>query len=123
MSLRPDSGREKVTAGKRNRKVLVERGTQTQDESGSPVTTWSKLWGGWASWRRASARETLAAAEVSAEVTDIFELPWSNAAGSITPLDRLTFKGKVYNIAEATEINVREGVTIRASARSETPAE
>lgn len=121
MTLRPDSGRERVTAGKRNRKVLVERGTSTQDEYGSPVTTWATLWGGWASWRRAGARETLAAAEVGATVTDVFDLPYTPTSKDITPEDRLIYDGKTYDIAEAAEIGFHEGVTVKASARVETP--
>jgi SPP1 family predicted phage head-tail adaptor len=109
-----------IPAGKRNRRVTVERFTPTQDPgSGQNVETWATLATLWASWRRASARETLAASEISAQVTDIFELPWTTTTDTITPLDRLTFKGRTYNIAEATEINLREGVLIKASARAE----
>lgn len=122
-NLRPDSARDRITAGKRNRKVLVERFTMTgQDEFGANIEEWVTLWGGWAGWRRASARETLAAAEVGATVTDIFDLPYTSTSKTITPLDRLVYEERTYGIEEATETGYREGMAVKASARAETAA-
>lgn len=119
MSLRPDSGREQVTAGKRNRHLVIERVTMSQDEYGSPVESWATHWGGWGNWRRAGARETLAAAEIGAAVTDIFALPFSSLTKAITPKDRLQFEGRTYDIAESTELGARDGVIIKAVARAD----
>lgn len=119
MSLRPESGRDWITAGKRNRRVTIERKTVTQDEFGSPVEVWSPLKTVMASWRRATARETLASSEVAGAITDVFGLPWSETIGTITVLDRLIFDNRTYDIAEATEIGFREGMAIKAIARAE----
>lgn len=72
-----------------------------------------------ASWRRASAREVLAAAEIQATVRDVFVVRWSTATATITPEDRLVYEGREYNLAEATEIGRREGMMLRGSARAE----
>lgn len=105
---------------KLDRRVTIRRATLSQDPgSGEMVETWADLATVFASWRRASARETLAAAEVSAEVTDVFTVRWSSVTGSVTPKDRVVYEGKTYNISEASEIGRREGVMIRGAARAE----
>ena len=118
--LRPDNVRARVTAGKLDRRITIRRATTAQDSgSGEMIETWADLTTVSASWRRASARETLAAAEISAEVTDIFECRWSPVTATITPQDRIVYGGKTYNIAEATEIGRREGMMLRGNARAE----
>jgi len=120
--LRPDYVRDRVTAGKLDRQIRLERFTSTQDPgSGETVETWHTLGPDSiaASRRRASARETLAAAEISAEVSDIFEVRWAAAWSDLGPLDRLVYEGRTYSIAEVDEIGRREGLRIAASARSE----
>lgn len=60
-------------AGALDRRILIRRATVTQDPgSGEEIETWSTLAEVSASWRRASAREQLAAAEIQAMVTDVF---------------------------------------------------
>src|SRR5690554_7734665 len=110
----------KVPAGPRDRRVTLERFTSTQDPgSGETVETWATLAEVWASRRRASARETLAAAEISAEVTDVFEIRWAAAWSDLGPLDRLVYEGRTFSISSVDEIGRREGLRIAASARSE----
>jgi SPP1 family predicted phage head-tail adaptor len=118
--LRPDNVRERVTAGKLDRRVTIRRASYSQDSgSGEMLETWSNLAEAWASWRRASARETLAAAEVSAEVTDVFTMRWSPVLASVTPKDRVLYQGREYNVSEVAEVGRREGIMIRGAARAE----
>lgn len=120
MTLRPKSDRERVTAGKRNRRVVVLRKTTTEDPgSGQQIETWAPLTTEWASWRRASAREQLAASENAATVTDVFEFAWNAVLSTVTPVDRVEYEGRQYDLAEAAEIGFREGVMLRGSARAE----
>lgn len=120
MTLRPKSERERVTAGKRNRRITILRLTTTEDPgSGQQIEAWSPLSTEWASWRRASAREQLAASEISATVTDVFELAHTSVTASVTPLDRVEYEGCQYNLEEVTEIGFREGVMLRGNARGE----
>lgn len=120
MTLRPKSERERVTAGKRNRRITILRLTTTEDPgSGQQIETWAPLATEWASWRRASAREQLAASEISATVTDVFEFTWNAVLATVTPVDRVEYEGREYDIAEQAEIGFREGVMLRGSARAE----
>lgn len=107
-------------SGELNRRIAVERYTSTQHPgTGEEIKTWAVITGSptiAASWRRASARETLAASQVNAIVTDVFEVRWNAVTATITALDRLLFDGRYYDISDAVEIGFREGVLITASA-------
>ncbi len=104
---------------KLDRRITLERATVTQDDTGQEIQSWSLLATISASWRRASARETLAAAEVSAAITDVFECRYDSGWSDLSPLDRLTYDGRTYNIVEVAQIGRREGLRIAASARAE----
>lgn len=104
---------------KLDRRVTFERSFETRDELGAVVSTWVTLATVWASRRRASARETLAAAEVAAAITDIFECRYANAWGDLSPVDRLVFDNRSYDIVSVEEIGRREGLRINAIARAE----
>lgn len=108
-----------MEAGKMDRQVTLQRATRTQDSTGQIIETWADLATVWARWRRATARETLAAAEVSAEVGDVFEIRYSSLVSSLNPKDRLTYSDRTYDIAAVDEIGRRVGLRISASARSD----
>lgn len=108
-----------LPAGPRRRRISIEMPSPYQDETGQEVARWAPVASVWASWRRASARETLAASEVSAEATDIFECLWSNLVADVDSKCRLVFKGRVYDISAVTEIGYREGLRIQAAARAD----
>jgi len=108
-----------IAAGEMPRRITIQRSAPEQDASGQEIAAWSDLSTRWASWRRASARETLAAAELSAEVTDVFVIRWANSVQDVGPKDRLLYRGRIYDIADCIEIGFREGIQITASARSD----
>lgn len=108
-----------MEAPKLDRKVTLRRATTAQDEYGEEITTWADLATVWASRRRASARETLAAAEVSAAITDVFEIRYDSAWADLSPMDRLVFEGRGYDIVSVDEIGRRQGLRIAAVARAE----
>jgi SPP1 family predicted phage head-tail adaptor len=108
-----------LEAGKLDRRVSIESPSTYQDDTGQELARWSPVATVWAAWRRASARETLAAAEVSATVTDVFEIRWSNLVAAVDPKHRLIFEDRTYDIAEVTMIGRREGLRISASTRGE----
>lgn len=110
-----------MRAGDLDRRVTLQRAAITQDTTGQEIETWSTLGPSkiWASWRRASARETLAAAEKSAIVTDVFEVRYDSAWSDLNPKDRLVYSGRTYDIAEVTEIGRREGLRIGGAARAD----
>lgn len=104
---------------KLDRRVTLKRATIAQDEYGQPIETWADIATVWASWRRASARETLAAAEVAAAVSDVFETRFDSTWADLNPKDRLIYNGATYDIIEVAEIGRREGLRIGATARAD----
>lgn len=54
--------------------------------------------------RDVSDGEAYRSAEVGAQLTARFIVRWSTVTESITPLDRLRFRGKVYNITGVKEV-------------------
>jgi SPP1 family predicted phage head-tail adaptor len=108
-----------LNAGKLDRRITLERYGISYNSDNEPIEGYTAIATVWASWRRASAREQLAAAEIQATVTDVFIVRWSTTTATATPMDRLLYNGRTYNIAEATEIGRREGMMLRGSARAE----
>lgn len=102
-----------------DRRITLQRATTTRDEAGQIIKSWGELATVWASRRRASARETLAAAEVSAAITDVFECRRDSAWADLSPLDRLVFEGRIYDVVSVDEIGRREGLRIAAVARAD----
>ncbi|MEO9299957.1 phage head closure protein [Devosia alba] len=108
-----------LNAGKLDRRITLERYGISYNSDNEPIEGYTAIATVWASWRRASAREQLAAAEIQATVTDVFVMRWSTTTASVTPMDRVVYYGRTYNIAEATEIGRREGVMLRGSAMAD----
>jgi SPP1 family predicted phage head-tail adaptor len=108
-----------LDAGTLDRRISIERPTVTYDAKNRPVTGWALVKSVRASWRRATANERLAAAQTSAQVTDVFEVRWSSTMASIDPKCRLLFEGRTYDISEVTPIGRRQGLLIRAAARAD----
>lgn len=109
-----------LKAGELNRRItLLRYGVTGKDDYNNPIEGWTTLATVWASWRRATARETLAASEIGASVSDVFEIRYSSAVVSLDPKDRLTYQGRTYNIGGVTEIGFREGLRVEATARAD----
>lgn len=104
-----------------DRKVTLETRVSMQDtNTGEDAVSWVPLVTVAASWRRASARETLASAEVQATASDVFVIRYSSAVKASDPLNRrLIYEGRTYDIAGVTEIGRREGLRIDALARTD----
>jgi SPP1 family predicted phage head-tail adaptor len=108
---------------KLDRKIRLERFTFTVDEgSGEQVKTWSELATVWASKRDVSDSERVASAEVSAEIGTRWQIRWDSAWSNLSPLDRLVYEGRTFEIVAVKELGRREGIEISSIARAETPA-
>lgn len=109
-----------MLAGRLDRRITLQRYAVSYNAANEPDESWTPDAAPvWASWRRASARETLASAEVRAAVSDIFEIRYSAAVADLNPKDRLVYGGRTYDIAGVTEIGRREGLRIEAAARAD----
>ena len=105
-----------MRAGDLDREIDIERYSLTRGPQNQPIEAWTSVGGSRpASWRRASARESLASAQVGATVTDIFEIRWDDDFAEGDPKDRLVYDGKTYDITSIEEIGRREGLRINAT--------
>lgn len=104
---------------KLDRRITLLRYGITYDDDLNPVEGFTAFATVWASWRRASARETLAGAEVNAAATDVFEIRYSSAVADLNPKDRLSYQGDIYDIQATAEIGRRVGIRIDASRRAD----
>ncbi len=119
MSLRPKSGRDAVTAGKRDRLVTIERKSATLDDYGGEIEGWAPLIKIWSSAAPVRDSERWQAGELAAHITMRFVLPWNALTSTIDPRDRIVFDGVIFDIAGVKEIGRREGVEISAAARAD----
>lgn len=109
-----------MRAGDLDRRITLQRYSVSYNAANEPDETWTPDASPvWASWRRASARETLAAGQVQAAVSDIFEIRFSSAVANLNAKDRIAYGGRIYDISSVTEIGRREGFRIEASARAD----
>ncbi|WP_417585128.1 phage head closure protein [Pelagibacterium sp.] len=122
MSLRPDNTRERVTAGKRDRRITLKKaGTPDLDGAGNPIPGSGDPVSivRWAEYMPVSDSERIAAMEVSAEYTARFRILWSDAVEDLNPTWWLEYSGKVYDVSAVKEQGRRDGLEITASARAE----
>lgn len=108
-----------MRAGDLDRRITLMRYGISYNADNEPIEGYTALATVWASWRRATARETLAGAEISAAASDIFEIRYSSTVADLNPKDRLTYQGDDYNITAVDEIDRRVGLRIAATKRAD----
>lgn len=122
MSLRPDNTRERVTAGKRDRLITIQRATYTTNEFNERVYAWSALASVWAGYLPVSDGERMRASQLGAELTGRFHVPHLSVVASVNPKDRIVMDGDTFDILGVKEIGRREGLEITALKSADEPA-
>ncbi len=109
-----------LAAGKMDRRITLERFTETVDQFNEPVKAWGVLATRAASYEPLSDGERFRAGETAATASARFVIRHSAAVADLSPLDRLTFGGVVYDIVHVKEAHGRGvGIEITARARAE----
>lgn len=108
-----------MRAGKLDRKVTLERFTETRDAYNEVVKTWATLATVSASFEPLSDGERFRAGEVAANASARFQIRYSNTVKTLDPVDRLTFEGTTYEIVNVKQLGRREGIEITAAARAD----
>lgn len=108
-----------LAAGDLDRRIRLERFTETRDEYNEPVKTWSLLANRWAAYEPLSDGEKFRASETAAEASARFRIRWSQAVRGLNPKDRLVFEGRTYEIVRTKEVGRREGIEITVSGRAD----
>jgi len=109
-----------MKAGRLDRRVRIERdGPPTHDGyqnvPGAPVTVATVA----ARYQPGAGSERFANSETAATAPAIFEIRWSERARDVSPLDRVEFEGRTYEITRVEEVGRRMGIRIFATARAE----
>lgn len=108
-----------MQAGKLDRRVVLQRFTETRDEYNEPVQTWATLATRSASFEPLSDGERLRSGQVGATATARFVIRYSTAVADLDAKDRLTFDGDTYAILHVKPLGRREGLEITATARAD----
>jgi SPP1 family predicted phage head-tail adaptor len=107
-----------LAAGRRDRRVTIERATTAGDSHGEDVETWAPVATRWAAVTPAPGTERFASAERAAEAPMRFVFRYET--GLVTVEDRILHEdGRRYYVASVTEIGRREGLEVLATARAE----
>jgi SPP1 family predicted phage head-tail adaptor len=85
-----------ITAGKRNKQIVLQRKTQTTDDYGGIVDTWTTYATVWARVAPLKGRELIAAKAAQSEVTTRIEMLYRSG---VIEDDRVVYGGKYYNIS------------------------
>jgi SPP1 family predicted phage head-tail adaptor len=101
-------------AGRLDRRVIIERKTVLQDETGQPVETWSTWKIVFMGKRDVRADERFRSDQELASETTVFV---SHYIAGVTAQDRLVTEGKTYDIIGVAEVGRRSGLEITATAK------
>ena len=107
-----------MRAGKLDREIVVQRGTEASDEFGGISFTWSDLVPLRAQLVQASTEEFMRNYGPDAEALTIFRTRYFDG---ITTADRVVYAGEIHDIRELKEIGRREGLEIRTVGTGEAP--
>jgi SPP1 family predicted phage head-tail adaptor len=100
-----------MRAGKLDQTITVQRFTNTVDDYGTPVSTWTDLATVRAQIIQQSTEEFIRGYGASDDAIVIFRVRWIDY---ITTADRVSFDGGIYNVKELKFIGRRKGLDIRA---------
>ncbi|RZJ19120.1 MAG: head-tail adaptor protein [Brevundimonas sp.] len=84
-----------MQAGKLERRVTIQRFTETRDEMNEPVKVWADVATVWAQARPNRGNERFAAAQVAGAAVMSFHIRYR---ADLTVQDRLVYDGVVYEI-------------------------
>jgi SPP1 family predicted phage head-tail adaptor len=120
--------------GKLDRRIAIQRKTETLDTYGQPIPTWEQIGSQrWASRYPVSGSERFIADQFVANEQIEFQIQWSRDLSSLSPMDRIVYvtydittspsdpvEFEYYEIIAVHEIGRREGFRIITVRRTET---
>ncbi|MDX0605408.1 phage head closure protein [Sinorhizobium medicae] len=104
-----------LNIGKMDRRITIERETETVKPSGSVVKAWATVATVWAEVVQQTASEFFTGYGEAENGTVIFRIRWMPG---LTTADRVSYAGKVYDLKEITELGRRDGLELRGVATS-----
>lgn len=108
-----------MSAGERDRRIVIQRATTSTNAFGEEIPTWATLATVWAKRTPVMDGERWRAGEVAATITERFLINWSSTVASVSAKDRISYNSRIYDIAGVKEIGRRESIEITAAARDD----
>lgn len=105
-----------MRSGSLDRRITLQRKSTVQNSTGEQIETWIDLAPVWASKKDLRGNERFAAQQIMAEVDTQFRIRYR---AGLTPIDRVFYAGKYYDVKAVLEIGRREGMDLMAQARAE----
>lgn len=102
-----------MRAGDLDRRILIQRVTISESESGGQIETWNELATVWAKVEQQGGREFFATVQVISERRVVFRIRWIDG---LTVLDRVVCDDEVHNIHEVRRLGRKEGVELHTTA-------
>jgi len=104
-----------VNIGRLDRRIVIQQATETQNSSGEVISTWSDLATVWASVRPARTVESVQGDQEHAVRETVFRV---RRRADITEKMRVSYDGKLYDIAGIVEIGRREALDLTGVVRA-----
>lgn len=105
-----------MNAGKMDRQITLQRKYVTENESGEQIETWTDIATVWAQKIDMRGSERFTASQTVAQVDTKFKI-WYRRG--LTPIDRVLYEGKLYDVGGVLEIGRAVGLELHAKARAE----
>lgn len=94
-------------AGPLRHRVAIQRATNTRDEYGQPVASWSTVATRWMSIEPLTGREAVEAQQINPKLSHRVTMRY-DATADVTPGDRLLWGSRVFHIESAANIEERD---------------
>jgi SPP1 family predicted phage head-tail adaptor len=100
-----------VRAGTLDRRIVILEKVAVQNDDGEEIAYWFRLATVWASVQQQSGREFFAAQQTLEDRRILFRIRWRP---DVTVLNRIEYRGELFDIQEARELGRREGLDLYA---------
>lgn len=107
-----------MRAGKRDRRITIQRKTVTVSPSGEPIETWADLVTVWAQARPNRGDERFATQQLVGSAVMTFVMRYRSDL-ALTVQDRLSYDGKLWDVLDIRELGRRVGLEVDAKARAD----
>ncbi len=92
-----------MQAGKLNRRVTVQRVSETQNTFGEVTETWTHLVSTWAQWLPLKGTEKFTARQFAPELSGEFRMRYRE----LTPKDRIVMDGRIFDVEGVIDVDDR----------------
>ena len=107
--------------GKSDRRIEIQRATETTNGYGEKVETWSELATVWAELMKTSGqKEAISNQQDTAAKTLTFKIRSSSTTRGITPKDRVIYSGDTFDIKGIDEIGRNDQLLLMCETASST---